>query len=204
MRERDVGRVVVGVEDTLAGLRALREAVELARGHGMEVRAVRSYQTPQEPGGLWWYPPLGPHSFPADDDLREMLRRDATTAVVRAFELAMGGVPRDVVVRVEPDDVPLCRALPAVAHREDDILVVAASRRSRWWCRQGGSLPRRCLRCAVCPVLVVPVPQAARELGGGWRPRRRLRRRRELADLLGGRAPTERRRTEPGTGPEPG
>ena len=185
MQEQDVGRVVVGVEDSLAGLRALREAVDLARRRGMEVRAVRSYRPPPEPGDGWWYQGVGPQSFATTDVRRESLRQDAMMTVMRAFELAMGGVPRDVVVRIEPDEVPLHRALPAAARREDDILVVAASRHPRRWWPHGRAQARRCLDHAVCPVLVVPPPQAARELGGRWAPWRRRRRGRELAALLG-------------------
>jgi nucleotide-binding universal stress UspA family protein len=185
MQEQDVGRVVVGVEDSLAGLRALREAVDLARRRGMEVRAVRSYRPPPEPGDGWCCPGVGPQSLPTADDRRESLRQDAMMTVLRAFELAMGGVPRDVVVRVDAEDVPLHRALPAAAHREDDVLVVAASRRPHRWWPHGRAEARRCLDHAICPVLVVPSPQAARELGGRWAPWRRRRRSRELAALLG-------------------
>ncbi|WP_052442390.1 universal stress protein [Streptacidiphilus neutrinimicus] len=186
MQDRDAGQVVVGVDDSLAGLRALREAVDLARRGGMEVRAVRSYRPPPETGGGWWYPGIGPRAFcdTANDELREGLRRDAMAAVMRAFDLAMGGAPRDVVVCIEPEDVPLCRALPAAAHREDDVLVVPVPGRRHWWWPHGRTLARRCLDRAVCPVLLVPSPEAARELDGRWTPWRRLRRRRELAAIL--------------------
>lgn len=184
MRDRDVGRVVVGVDDSLAGLRALREAVDLARRRGMEVRAVRSYRLPVDTGVAPYGTGLGPVGCAGAEDLRAELRRDAMNAVVRVFALAMGGVPRDVVVRVVPEDVPLQRALPADAYREDDILVVAGPQHSHWWWPRGRAVARRCVAHAVCPVLVVPPPQAARELDGRWTPWRRLRRRRELAAVL--------------------
>ena len=183
MQDRDVGRVVVGVDDSLAGLRALREAVKLARRRGMEVRAVCSYRPPADPGDVWWYPGGAPHAVPSRDELRDALRRDAMSGVLRAFALAMGEVPRDVVLRVEPEDIPLCQALPAAAYQEDDILVVPVLRRCHWWWPHRRTLAQHCLHHAACPVLVVPPPTAARELGRHW-PWRRLQRRRELAALL--------------------
>ncbi|WP_042431548.1 universal stress protein [Streptacidiphilus anmyonensis] len=184
MRDQELGRVVVGVEDSLAGLRALREAVDLAQRRGTEVLAVRSYRRPSDTAVDLCCPAMSPQALTATDDLRSSLRREALAAVRRVFELAMGGVPQDVVVRAVPEDVPLHEALPATACRENDVLVVAVPARSHWWWRPGRALAGRCLDRAVCPVLVVPPPQAARELGGRWVPWRRWQRRRELTAVL--------------------
>jgi len=43
MRGQAPGRVIVGVDDSLAGLQALREAVGIARQRGTEVLAVLTY-----------------------------------------------------------------------------------------------------------------------------------------------------------------
>jgi nucleotide-binding universal stress UspA family protein len=185
MHERDVGRVVVAVDESLAGLRALREAVGLARRCGMEVRAVRTYHPPRDPVGESWNIGLGPQPLVSLEDQRLALERDAVAAVARAFGLAMGGVPRDVVVRIETEGVPLHRALAASAYREDDVLVVAAPRRRHWWWPSRHSVAGRCIARAACPVLVVPAPQGARDIGGHWPPWRRLQQRRELNAFLG-------------------
>lgn len=181
--QRESATVVVGVDDSLAGLRALRAAVQLARGRGMRLRAVCTYRLPSGLGGAYGHEGVDPWSC-VNDDVLAALKRDAVAAVVRAFGQAMGGVPRDLVVSVDPTDRPLQRELVQAASREDDLLVVAASRRAHWWSPPRRSVARRCLARAICPVLVVPAPQGARELGG-WAPWRRLQRRRELADLLG-------------------
>ncbi|MEY9874451.1 nucleotide-binding universal stress UspA family protein [Streptacidiphilus sp. MAP12-33] len=186
MRERDIGRVVVGVDDSLAGLRALREAVETARLRGMEVRAVRTYSPPPEPGnGGWntWNTGMDPQSF-ATEDPRSALRRNALATARHVFDQAMGGVPHDVVVSIEAESVPLHQALMAVACRDEDLLVVAAPQRRHPWWPPRRSVARRCVSRAGCPVLIVPAPRGARELGGQWRPWHRRQRRRELDALL--------------------
>ena len=192
MQERDVGRIVVGVDDSLAGLGALRQAVELARGRGTTVQAVRAYRLPSDLAGAGWHAGLEqPLSSYVSDDVLAALKRQAAAEVVRAFDQAMGGVPSDVALCVHPTNRPLHRELVEIACQEDDLLVVAVYRLPHWWWPLRRSVARRCLARAVCPVLVVPAPQGARELGR-WTPWRRLQRRRELADLLGG--PVEYRR----------
>lgn len=184
MQERSVGRVVVCVDDSLAGLRALREAVELAHRRGAELRAVRTYRLPSRSVGGCWYPELGPqpHNYATEDELKA-LKRDAAAAVVRAFQQAMGAVPCGVVVCVQPTNGPAHRVLVDDC-QENDLLVVAASRHLHWWWPAPRPTVRRCLARAVCPVLVVPAPQGARDLGR-WPPWRGLQRRQELAALLG-------------------
>ena len=76
---------------------------------------------------------------------------------------------RLVVIRGEPGP-----ALVDFADSEDDLLIVRAGRRdalSRLW---RGHVSRYCLRGARCPVLAIPQPATAREMGlgpGVW-PRR--------------------------------
>ncbi|MEY9847911.1 universal stress protein [Streptacidiphilus sp. MAP5-3] len=183
MRQRNPGRVVVGVDDSLAGLRALREAVEMARRRGMEVRAVRTYRPPAEPESGGWTTGVGPQPFAAEDP-RWALKRNALAAARHAFDQAMGGVPGDVVVSIETEGLPLHQALTASACRDEDLLVVAAPQRRHSWWPPRRSVARRCITRAMCPVLIVPAPQGARELGGHWQPWHRRQRRRELNALL--------------------
>ncbi|WP_084714446.1 universal stress protein [Streptacidiphilus rugosus] len=186
MWERHIGRVVVGVDDSLAGLRALREAVEMARLRGMEVCAVRTYPPPPEPGSGGWNTGtdgMDPQFF-ATQDPRSALERNALAAARHAFDQAMGGVPRDVVVSIETESVPLHQALVAVACRDEDVLVVAGPRRRHSWWPPRRSVALRCVTRAGCPVLIVPAPRGAREPGSHWQPWRRWQRRRELDALL--------------------
>ena len=52
MDEQLDGRVIVGVAATIAGLRALRRAVEEARRRGVPLHAVRTWQSPSNWNGV--------------------------------------------------------------------------------------------------------------------------------------------------------
>jgi nucleotide-binding universal stress UspA family protein len=177
-------RVVVGVDGSLAGLRALREAVGIARSRRLELLAVRACRVRQQPGvWSWAWPLAGLGAPPAASPvvgLQQIREREAQAAVAHAFDEAMGGVPSDIAVSVMAVDGRLPWALVNTA-LERDVLVIAAPRHARWWPFRR-SIVGYCTAHADCPVLVVPPPHAARELDGGWRPRRR--RRRELSGLL--------------------
>jgi len=152
-------RVIVGVDGSLAGLRALRVAVREARARGGALHAVRAW--PYEPydgftGGLW---------------AREV-RRAAGEAIVDAFTQTLGGLPPDIpvsgfVIAGRPGDV-----LVGYADRDDDLLVVG---RGRHLLRR--SVSGQCARQAGCPVLVVPADEFARTAARDLK--------RELAELVG-------------------
>ena len=108
--------------------------------------------------------------------LRRIWAADARKRLRDAIGTACGGVPlgldiRLIVIRGEPGP-----ALVEVAGLGDDLLIVGAGRRgalSRLW---HGKVSRYCLSHAQCPVLSVPHPATAGELGlgpGGWAWRRR-------------------------------
>lgn len=181
-------RVVVGVDDSLAGLRALREAVGIARRRRMDLVAVRAAPPPPPGPGSWAWPigafGVAPAASGADGPWR-IREREVRAAVAHAFDEAMGGMPSDIRVSIVPVDVRLGRALVNTC-LERDVLVIAAPRRGRWWPFRR-SVVRYCTAHADAPVVAVPPPRAARELGGGWWPSRRLRRRHELTALLGER-----------------
>ena len=77
-------RVVVGVDESLAGLRALRTAVDEARRRNAELHAIR----------VW---PLNAAAHGAYQLIDEY-RRAAVAALETAFVEAMGGVPFDLDV----------------------------------------------------------------------------------------------------------
>ena len=160
--ERREARVVVGVSESPAGLRALRAAVEQARILDRELLAVRAFATtererPQsaaaatlpgcESADLWSQTPR----IAVDTG-----EKDASRVIERAFGHAMGGVPDD-----DPAVHPTVRlgrpgpVLVEAAHLEDDLLVIGAT--TPQWRRQlGRSTARYCTFYAACPVLLIP------------------------------------------------
>jgi nucleotide-binding universal stress UspA family protein len=165
-----VGRVVVGVSASVAGLQALRYAVAEARRRGVPLYAVRAFGF-QPP---WFGPEVA--------RIRDELRAEALRCVGEAFDLAMGQPPADVEVRVAVCESRVDWALVDVADRPDDVLVLGRRSgpvRLNW-------LVRGCLRRAVCPLVVVPPPPLAAVRG-----RRAVRRlMRELAGQPRPQGPT--------------
>jgi nucleotide-binding universal stress UspA family protein len=136
-------RIVVGVDPSLAGLRALRLAVAEARRRGAVLHAVRAwnFNPVWDASLLFWY---------------EEMEQDAADTIVRAFGEAMGGVPKDI--RVVPVTV---RGTPATglvdyARRDDDLLFVGCSRRRGLRGLARRTTATQCATHARCPVVVVP------------------------------------------------
>jgi nucleotide-binding universal stress UspA family protein len=145
----NAGRVVVGVEDSLAGLRALRVAVAEARRRGAALHALRAWTVSLSRAGspgVWC------------DELRDV----AADRVVAAFDKAMGGAPDDLEVVAGTLVGPPGKALVDYAHRDDDLLVVGATQGNRLLRLVRASVPRYCVAHAQCPVLVVPPDTFAR------------------------------------------
>ncbi|MBO0868140.1 MAG: universal stress protein [Micromonosporaceae bacterium] len=161
MQAQPAARVVVGVADSMAGLEALRVAVDEARRRGVKLYAVRAWRLP----GNWPGAQMRQWS-------QEMVAEE-TARLNEAFAMAMGGVPAEVPVElIVAEGVP-GPTLVSQAIGEDDLIVVGTPTRGRGWSVTG--VAQYCRRHAGCPVLVVPPPSMAR-LG---RPRalaRRLRR----------------------------
>ena len=188
MRGQTAGRVIVGVDDSLAGLQALREAAEIARQRGMEVLAVRACH-PSAAGtafDCWPIAVRAPFIPPTPlQDVSEHLARDF---VDHAFSEAMGGIPHDVPVRTIISYEPPYRALAETASHETDVLVIGASQHHHWWPFRH-SPGRYCAAHAVCPVLIVPSHQGVCDLNRTARPWHWRQRRRELSSLTTGISP---------------
>lgn len=187
MRRQAAGRVIVGVDDSLAGLQALRQAAGLARCRGMELLALRACPSPVAGADFSCWPAVGPEQavMPPSQCLSEQLEK---SFVSHAFCEAMGAMPHDVPVEILIAYEPARQALTEAAYRDTDLLVVGASRHHPWWPLRR-SVGRYCTAHARCPVLIVPPPQGARELSLSRRPWRRLRKQREFASLLTGKSP---------------
>ena len=125
------GRVIVGVDDSPAGFRALHAAVAQARGLGRELIAVRAYPAPTVGGTPWqsppdWRLPRVPQP-PTSEPWQRMQaagQERELSAVRRIFEQALGGLPQDVRVRSVASVGPPGPVLVALAYRADDLLVV--------------------------------------------------------------------------------
>jgi nucleotide-binding universal stress UspA family protein len=149
MRRDRVPRVIVGVDSSLAGLRALRVAVAEARRRRAVLHAVR----------VWNFDPAwrgSPRGWYAQ------IEQEAADLLRRAFAEAMGGVPGDLeVITATPIGRP-GRVLIDYAHGDDDLLVLGCDQR-RWWRRLfRRSTAKYCASRAWCPVLVVPLDTFAR------------------------------------------
>lgn len=153
------GRVIVGVTDTLTGLRAIREAVAHARQRHTQLIAVRTFREPR---------PLitpvrdvvvavelyGMSTQNDDSDLDrqwQRARRNAEAEIRQAFSDALGAMPRDISVEMSTDTGRLVPAVRAIACHEDDLIVLAVKK----------TLLRKAIR-ADCPVLIVPPHEFAR------------------------------------------
>ncbi|MFC7303105.1 universal stress protein [Streptomyces monticola] len=173
------GRVVVGVNGSLASLAALRTAADEARRSGRRLLAV-----------IAWEPPEGEVLYVRcpDREWADQCVSAALNRLERAFDEAFGGAPHGVDVdrralRGRPWEV-----LAGTADGPDDLLVVGAGvRRGVRGGRgvrvvRGGRVVRKLQRRAHCPVLTVPPPSLA-EL---TRRTRRSLRRVTAADFLPG------------------
>lgn len=149
MRHEHSGRVIVGIDGTVAGLRALRLAVTEARRRDLPLHAVRALNTDTK-----WYAGYG---IPHDD-----WRREAAETIRAAFAATLGGVPEDIEVACEAVIAPPGRALVDYASRDADVLFVGTSQRN--WLRRAfrGSVARYCVAHAHCPVVAVPPDTFAR------------------------------------------
>jgi nucleotide-binding universal stress UspA family protein len=139
-------RVVVGVDDSLTGLAALRVAVAEARRRGLPLHAVRAATH-----GVVCY---------------------EQGVIAQAFHQALGGVPDDI--EVHQDCLSLCirDAIRMSATDPRDLIVLGNSGKGLWHAIWSGSSSRALLRRARCQVLAVPAPEMTR---GARRARRRLR-----------------------------
>ncbi len=138
-------RVIVGVDESLAGLHALRRAVAEARRRRAPLTAVRVWSLP-----LHW--PPSPMGYPGHEDLATQ----AEQVVHRAFTSAMIGAPHDLDIQIATVQGLPGSELVRLADRDDDLLVVGSRQRTLFRRVLRGSTATYCVNHADCPVLVVP------------------------------------------------
>jgi len=137
-------RIVVGFDGSEGAMRALDWAVAEAARRGGTVHAVTAWQ--------WIQPDLGV-------DIRVDRERLARQALEEAVTAARAPYPR---VAVSTEAVPGAAADVLVRAAADaDLLVLGSSGHGRLFHAVVGSTAEACIRAAVCPVVVIPVPRVA-------------------------------------------
>jgi nucleotide-binding universal stress UspA family protein len=139
--------IVVGVDGSEGGHRALHWAAREAAARGASLRAVTAW---------CWDPPGGGLSGGREDDspdrpkqrAEDMLLREAATLQVRV------PVAGQIVEGRTPDVL-------ATAARDADLLVLGSHGHDRIWHAVLGSVAEEVVRKTACPVVVVPPPRPA-------------------------------------------
>jgi nucleotide-binding universal stress UspA family protein len=156
-------RVIVGVDDSPAGLAALRWAVRFARSRGAQLVAVRVWELGMRRHGGHRGPGTGRGhlvlSFPGAQQRK--VAANLTERVLRAA----GGVPDDLDVAIETPEGNPGPVLTGIATGAGDVLVVGSTRGRHLGRVVHGSVSAYCARHSRCPVTVVAAspPRISRE-----------------------------------------
>jgi nucleotide-binding universal stress UspA family protein len=151
-----IGRLIVGTSGSPGSLHALRFGEVLARAHDAVLIPVLAFEVPGDRGRIQPASELGR----ACGDLACQRLREALVAV-------WGEVPGDPLVQPRVERGPAGWVLVNLGHRPDDVLVVGAGRRNALARLAFSKVSGYCVAHAQCPVLAVPPPALARELGRG-------------------------------------
>jgi hypothetical protein len=127
--------VIVAVMDSMAGLRAIREAVAQARIRGARLTAISSYPEPRLDSAPYHelaikYQMRGIALYDADSIAHEQISQSRHIAEHKAidemrekFDAAVGGVPRDIPVQMLATTDRLHASLISHVHGDDDLIV---------------------------------------------------------------------------------
>ncbi len=153
-----LGRVIVGASGSPGSLGALRYGDVLARAHQALLVPVIAWEPP---GGT----PAGrfPYSDPLSKDCQVIACRRLRDALVAVW----GEVPDGPMIQPHVERGPAGWVLVNTACRPGDLLVLGAGRRGALARLAFARVARYCVARAQCPVLTVPPPALARELGRG-------------------------------------
>ncbi|MDD7939615.1 universal stress protein [Actinomycetospora lutea] len=150
------GRIVVGVDGSLAAEDALRYAVTEARRRGLAVRAVVAYEPPDA-----WMSSYGVPLLADSDEIRQSVEdamRTRVEAVLRELAADDRAVPLEVVAVTGPAAWVLEQEATGA-----ELLVVGHRGRGALRSRLLGSVGLSVVLRAPCPVTVVPTPQRVEE-----------------------------------------
>ena len=153
-----VDRLIVGTSGSPGSLAALRYAEVLAcADHAVLIPVIA------------WEPAGGAQDerLACSAPLRRACRDLACQQLRDALVAVWGKVPDDPLVQPQIQRGPAGRVLVTLACRPDDVLVVGTGRRGALARLAFSRVSRYCLAHARCPVLAIPPPTLARELGHG-------------------------------------
>jgi nucleotide-binding universal stress UspA family protein len=134
-------RIVVGVDGSDGGRRALLWAVHEAAARGRTIQAVIAWRSDA---------PVSPQASTDPDAERQRAEQ-----VLHDELVAVNAGP--VVVAAEAVEGRAAEVLCAAA-RDADLLVLGSHGHSRTWHTVLGSVSEECVSRAPCPVVVIPVP----------------------------------------------
>jgi len=151
------GRVLVGTSGSPGSLHCT--ALRYGEGLACALDAVLIPVIAWEPPGGDWVGPSG--------GLRRACRDLACRRLRDALMAVWGDVPGDPQVRPHVERGPAGWVLVNLASRPDDVLVVGSGRRGAPGRLAFSKVSRYCLARAQCPVVAIPPPALAGELGHG-------------------------------------
>lgn len=136
-------RIVVGVDGSPAGIRALRWAVAEAEARSGTVEAVTAWQ--------WEGPAFSEIRLASDPDTVRAGAQEDLDAAVRAVSTEH---PHATVAAEVVEGPPAAVLTHAAA--DADLLVLGSHGHSRLRHAVLGSVAEACMRAATCPVVVIP------------------------------------------------
>lgn len=154
-----VDRLIVGTNGSPGSLQALRYGEDLARAHHAVLIPVIAWELP---GGD------RTQRIGSSRELGKACRELAGRQLRDALIAVWGEVPDDdALMQSRVERGPAGWVLVNLACRPGDVIVIGAGRRSPLGRLVFSKVSRYCLAHARCPVLAVPPPDLARELGHG-------------------------------------
>jgi nucleotide-binding universal stress UspA family protein len=137
-------RIVVGVDGSEGGRRALRWAIDEVAARGGTVQAVNAWSWVAEdrPTNRSAGAGVGDDQSEAEKLLLREIESVPNRAGISVASEAVEGRPADVLT---------------AAARDADLLVLGSHGHSRVWHTVLGSVTEECVRFANCPVVVLPV-----------------------------------------------
>ncbi len=154
-----VSRVVAGISGSPGSLAALRYAEYLALSHGAVLVPV-----------LAWQPPGGDRAARVQREagLMQAWRDMACQRLGEALAAVWGGSRPEGLVQPQVERGPAGWVLVSIADHPGDVLVLGARHGSPLRRAARGRVVRYCVARARCPVVLVPSPELAGEIGHPW------------------------------------
>ncbi len=154
-----VNRVVAGVSGSPGSLVALRYAEYLALAHGAVLVPVLAWEPPGGDRAARTQPAAG---------LMQAWREMACQRMGEALPAVWGGSPSEPGLEPQVERGPAGWVLVSVADHPGDVLVIGAGHGGPVRRAVRGRVVRYCVARARCPVVLVPPPDLAAEIGRRW------------------------------------